>query len=242
MDESAQPSTRARRLTVRGKAKRRSGPLDRVLVVVSYATPEMDYFSPQTRPFLEGLVEQYHAAGVPLNGLYADEMHIQQDWGYASHHDEGQLTFRYLTPTHGGPVRRALRAGVRGLREVPGLFRLWPARVPADAGGARAGATCAGRQRGRHPQDLPAPAALLRPAGGNVVDLFAGAKEFAEKTYGHELEARAHATWAESPTCDFWQTGGLPEAAAAIRIHPGFPVVQHRAPGRLGLRRLFRLE
>ena len=43
-------------------------------------------------------MERYHAAGVPLNGLYADEMHIQQDWGYHSHHDEGQLTFRYLTP------------------------------------------------------------------------------------------------------------------------------------------------
>ncbi len=96
--ESPQGSTRACRLTVRGQGETQVGPLDRVLVVVSYATPEMDYFSPKARPFLEGLVEQYHAAGVPLNGLYADEMHIQQDWGYGSHHDEGQFTFRYLTP------------------------------------------------------------------------------------------------------------------------------------------------
>ncbi len=79
-------------------ARRRSARLNRVLVVVSYATPEMDYFSPHARPFLEELVTKYHAAGVPLNGLYADEMHIQQDWGYGSHHDEGQFTFRYLTP------------------------------------------------------------------------------------------------------------------------------------------------
>ena len=98
VDESSQPSTDARRLTIRGRGETQVGGLDRVLAVVSYATPEMDYFSPQARPFLEELVRRYHAAGVPLNGLYADEMHIQQDWGYGSHHDEGQLTFRYLTP------------------------------------------------------------------------------------------------------------------------------------------------
>ncbi len=42
VDESAQPSTRARRLTVRGQGETQVGALDRVLVVVSYATPEMD--------------------------------------------------------------------------------------------------------------------------------------------------------------------------------------------------------
>ena len=75
-----------------------------------------------------------------------------------------------------------------------------------------------------------------------VVGLFAGAKEFAEKTYGHELEARAHATWAESPTCDFWEIGELPVRAAQIRIHARFPVVEHGAPGRVRLRRLLRVE
>ena len=46
VDESAQGSTHACRLTVRGQGETQVGPLDRVLVVVSYATPEMDYFSP----------------------------------------------------------------------------------------------------------------------------------------------------------------------------------------------------
>ena len=65
VDESAQPSTDARRMTIRGRGETQVGPLDRVLAVVSYATPEMDYFSPQARPFLEALVERYHAAGFP---------------------------------------------------------------------------------------------------------------------------------------------------------------------------------
>ena len=36
-----------------------------------------------------------------------------------------------------------------------------------------------------------------------VVGLFAGAKAFAESKYGHELEARAHATWAAKPHLRF---------------------------------------
>ena len=55
VDESAQPSTHARRLTVRGQGDTQVGPLDRVLVVVSYATPEMDYFSPQALPVPPGV-------------------------------------------------------------------------------------------------------------------------------------------------------------------------------------------
>jgi len=55
-----------------------------------------------------------------------------------------------------------------------------------------------------------------------VVELFAGAKEFAEKTYGHELEARAHATWAESPTCDSWRTGSQRGAPRQYEYTPDF--------------------
>ena len=40
-----------------------------------------------------------------------------------------------------------------------------------------------------------------------VVDLFVAAKKHAEQTFGRILEATAHATWAESPTCDFWDAG-----------------------------------
>src|SRR5262249_17849887 len=40
-----------------------------------------------------------------------------------------------------------------------------------------------------------------------VTDLFVAAKKHAEKRMGYRLEARAHATWAESPTVDRWDTG-----------------------------------
>ena len=72
--------------------------------------------------------------------------------------------------------------------------------------------------------------------------LFAGAKEFAEKQYGHELEARAHATWAQSPTCDFWQTGEVPRSPRKYEYTPDFLLVEHRPSGRVRLRRLLRVE
>lgn len=222
VDESAQPSTSASRLTVRGQGETQVGSLDRVLVVVSYATPEMDYFSPKARPFLEGLVEQYHAAGVPLNGLYADEMHIQQDWGYNSHHDEGEFTFRYLT-THmaarfaelyGEEFKDFEKYLVYFAYGQHGFLSTLEARVPEQhvLGDGADGIQKTFLLRRRYFELLDK----------TVVDLFAGAKEFAEKKYGHELEARAHATWAQSPTCDFWQAGGLPTAPRKYEYTPDF--------------------
>ncbi|HOX59553.1 MAG TPA: hypothetical protein PLC99_21945 [Verrucomicrobiota bacterium] len=204
--ESPQPSTDARRLIIRGRGETQIGGLNRVLAVVSYATPEMDYFSPQARPFLEELVRQYRAAGVPLNGLYADEMHIQQDWGYNSHQDEGQLTFRYLTPhlanryaeLYGAEFKDFEKYMVYFTYAQHGFLPNLEARVPAQ------------HVLGRSAEEIQKTFLLRRRyyelLKDTVVGLFAGAKQFAEKAYGHELEARAHATWAQSPTCDFWRT------------------------------------
>lgn len=77
--DAEDPKAHQRRLRVHGRGDLQAGPRDRVLVVVSYTTPELDYFSPKALPFLEELVTRYHRAEVPLDGLYADEIHIQGD-------------------------------------------------------------------------------------------------------------------------------------------------------------------
>jgi hypothetical protein len=212
----------ARRLTVRGTGDTRMGPLDRVLVVLSYQTAEMDYFSPQALPFLKDLVNRYHAAGIPLNGLYADEMHIQQDWVYHGHHDEGQFTFRYLTPSLARAYADAFGAEFSDLEKylvffayhqhgfLPGL----DARLPAQ------------HVLGDSPDDVQRTFLLRRRyydlLGRTVVRLFAEAKRHAEAVYGHELEARAHATWAQSPTIDAWDTGSRPLAPRQYEYTPDF--------------------
>ena len=221
-DESAQSTTRARQLTIRGNGDTQAGALDRVLVVVSYATPEMDYFSPRALPFLESLIEQYHAAGVPLNGLYADEMHIQQDWNYGGHHDEGQFTFRYLTPHLAARFAELYGAEYADLEKylvyfayaqhgfLPSLEARLAAQHVLGDGAQAIQRTFLLRRR------------YFELLEQTVVGLFASAKAFAEKRYGHELEARAHATWAQSPTCDFWKPGGLPENQRKYEYTPDF--------------------
>ncbi len=210
--EPENPRARMRRLTIRGSGETDLGPNDRVLVVVSYATPEMDYFSPKALPFLQGLVDRYHQAGVPLNGLYADEMHIQQDWSYFDHHDEGQFTLRYLTPSFAQRFAAQYGAEFADLEKHLVYF----------AYGQHSFLTgLEARLRAQHvlgggPDDIQRTFLLRRRyfdlLDKTVIDLFAQAKAYAEKLYGHDLEARAHATWAQSPTIDSWRTGNQPLA------------------------------
>lgn len=222
-DESALTNTHARRLTIRGRSQPDAARgRDRVLVVVRYAVPEMDYFSPRALPFLQELLNRCQAAQVPLHGLYADEMHIQQDWGYDQHHDAGQFAFRYLTPhlarrfaeLHGqefADLEKFLVYFCYGQHDFrPDL----DARLPAQhVLGVRAG-------------DIQRTWLLRRRyfelLHRGVVDLFVQAREFAERLYGRELEARAHATWAQSPTCDFWHAGGQPTAPRRYEYTPDF--------------------
>lgn len=194
------------RIRVHGAAPTEAKELDRVLVVQQYRVPEMDYFSDGAAPYLKGLIDRYADAGVILNGLYSDEMHIQQDWGYGSHLENGEFALKYVSP--GLAARFAEKYGeqyrdfakwlvyfVQGQEDASlrtdakaEVRHVW-SREPA---GAREAALF--RARYYH---------LLQDG---VVDLFTTAKHYAEGKMGHRLQARAHATWAQSPTIDTWGT------------------------------------
>ena len=211
LGESPRGSTRARRLTALGIGETSVGELDRILVVVSYKTPEMDYFSPKAPAFLQELIGKYKKAGVPLNGLYSDELHIQQDWGYFSHHDAGNFTFRYLTSNFQARFAEKYGSEFADFEKYLVYFSYGQHGFSPNLD-ARLGTQ---HVMGADP-DAIARTALLRRRyfdllEQSVVSLFVQAKSFAEKTFGHELEARAHATWAQSPTIDKY-SGELPQA------------------------------
>ncbi|NLI01458.1 MAG: hypothetical protein GX446_18425 [Chthonomonadales bacterium] len=195
------------RIVVAGKGRTDIGPLDRVLVVQQYKTPEMDYFSPKALPYLKNLVDKYAKAGVRLHGLYADEMHIQQDWSYFGHHENGEFAMRYVTPNLArryaelyGPeyadMARYMIYFVYGQED-------WASDTLAKSGTMHV--------MGPSPEQVRRTALFraryYRLLQDGVTDLFADAKRHAEKAMGHRLESRAHATWAESPTIDQWRTG-----------------------------------
>ncbi len=197
----------ARRVEVHGTGRADLGNLDRVLVVQMYRTPEMDYFSDKALPFLTALVDKYADAGVKLNGLYADEMHIQQDWGYYSHHDNGEFALRYVSDGLARKFADRYGAEYKDFAKYMVYFAYGQEDFINDLS-ARDGAM---HVFGASPEAIQA-TALFRAhyyqfLQNEVVDLFTKAKHHAEERMGHKLESRAHATWAESPTCDAWDVG-----------------------------------
>lgn len=199
------------RVRVHGAGRSDLGPLDRVVVVQQYRTPELDYFSANALPFLKGLVDRYLAAGVRLNGLYSDEMHIQQDWSYFNHHDNGQFTLRYVTPALAERYAALYGEQYRDFAK----YMIYFAYGQEDTAGDLTATSGAMHVFGDSPRAIRETALFraryYRLLQDTVVDLFADAKRHAEDKMGHRLESRAHATWAQSPTIDRWNTTGTPQ-------------------------------
>jgi hypothetical protein len=196
---------RAVRIRVHGTGSVARDGLDHVLVVQMYRSPEMDYFSPKALPFLTHLVDQYAAAGIHLNALYSDEMHIQQDWAYFSHHDHGEFALRYVSPGLAREFAARYGAEYADFAKYLIYFVHGQEDFAADLG-AKQGVM---HTFGATPEELSR-TALFRARyfhllQNGVVDLFVQAKRYAEHKMGQQLASRAHATWAESPTVDYWR-------------------------------------
>lgn len=198
------------RIRVYGAGKADIGDLNRVLVVQQYRTPEMDYFSDSALPYLKKLIDRYMDAGVELNGLYSDEIHIQQDGLYHKHHENGEFPLRYVSP--GLAKRYAALYGeeYRDLAKYMVYFTYGQEDTASDLT-SRIGIS---HVFGSSPEDIRR-TALFRARyyhllQDGVTDLFAEAKRYAEERSGHRLEARNHATWAESPSCDRWNVPDNP--------------------------------
>jgi len=197
----------AERIRVYGRGRTDIGRLDRVLVVQMYRTPEMDYFSDVAKGFLHALVDKYVDAGIELNALYSDEMHIQQDWSYFGHHDNGEFAVRYVSDG----LRRQFAAeyGQEYLDFAKYLvYFVYGQEDTSNNVDAKTGVM---HVFGPTAEDIHRTSLFrsryYRFLQDGVVDLFADAKAYAEKQMGRKLAARAHATWAESPTVDKWQCG-----------------------------------
>ncbi|MCP4164899.1 MAG: hypothetical protein GY759_03265 [Chloroflexi bacterium] len=183
--------------------------LERVLVVLLYETVEMDYFSPSAAVFLDELVEQYHSRGISLAGIYSDEMHIQQDWSYHSHMDNGQFTVRYVSKGFEQAFARAFGAEYSDFAK----YMVYFASHQHDFLPTHEPKLPAQHVFGNGEQDI-AKTLLFRSnyydfLEQSVVKLMVDAREKLEALNGRAMDAFYHATWAESPTCDAWAIGGV---------------------------------
>ncbi len=190
-------------------------PLDRVLVVLIYRTLEMDYFSPSAPKFLDDLVQQYHEREIALTGIYADETHIQGDWSYHSHMDNGQFTVRYVSP--GFEAAFAARFGPEYADFA--RYLLYFTCHQHDFLPTHAPKLPSQHVFGAGPGDIARTLLFRRNyyqfLEHSVVKLMVDARNKIERLNGRALDIYYHSTWAESPTCDAWAIGGVHESWSA---------------------------
>ena len=182
---------------------------NRVFVILEYETPEMDYFSPKALPFLKSLIKEYHDKGIDLTALYSDELHIQQDWYYFNHHDNGEFAMRYLTRNMADTYSNLYDPGIKDMDKYM-LYFVYGPKIYTNSPKALIKTQYV---MGDKPEDIYR-TILFRDRyykllNNEVVDLFKAAKDYAEKIYNRILPTAGHATWAESPTIDMWDTGDL---------------------------------
>ncbi len=181
---------------------------DRVMVMLEYETQEMDYFNADAPGFLRSLIKKYHDKGVNLTALYSDEMHIQQDWNYFSHHENGQFAERYLTKS------MSERYSGKFGQPFDDKYLLYFVYGAPNFEPFAQSVLNVQYVMGPNPEDIHRTFLLrdryYRLLNNGVVDLFLDAKKYAESLFKRELKTGAHASWAESPTIDLWNTEKLP--------------------------------
>lgn len=190
--------------TGRHPAEKEGVRYDRVLVVLVYHSVEMDFFSPAAAEFVRDLVDQYVARGIELEGVYSDEMHIQQDWVYHHHFDYGQFTLRYVSP--GLEQAYAAKFGPQYADFARWLIYFTchqhhflsthEPKLPSQ------------HVFGSSPEQVASTLLFRRNyydlLEQTVIRLMISGRERLEQQQDRAVDAFYHATWAESPTCDLW--------------------------------------
>ncbi len=175
----------------------------RCLVTVRYATPELDYFSPDAYPYMQSILNLHQRHGIHYAGFYSDEMHIQFDWDLASHFGhESELRVRYLTNALAAAYARRYGAQYRDFEK----YLVYFAYHRHDFLNGPEGKLPSQHVFGKDVRDVRA-TWLFRKRyydllQRRVVDLCCDTKNYAETLFGSEIWTSAHSTWQESPTCD----------------------------------------
>ncbi len=212
---------RARQIQVFSNGSEELKGYDRVMVLLEYEVPEMEYFNPEAAPFLQKLLRKYHDKGIKLKHFYSDELHLQQDWVYFGHHDNGQLAVRYFTPAMGKYYQSQF--GVP-FEEKDLLYFAFGPDINTNSVMASLNIQYV---RGASHLDVQK-TFLFRDnyyhmLNDYVVDLFNNAKKYAIKLFGVEdWGTSGHSSWAESPTVDMWDVGDLDRHAYKYEYTPNF--------------------
>lgn len=199
---------RANRVSIYSEETHEMEGYDKVLVLLEYEVPEMEYFSSEALPFLKDLLKKYADEGIKINHFYSDEMHIQQDWKYFQHHDNGQFALRYYAPTLGEVYKEKFG---QPFEEKDILYFAYGPNITSNNATASEniqyvfGETAEDIQRSILFRDR-----YYKLLNSHIVDLFSKAKKYASDLFNiDDFGTSGHSSWAESPTVDLWNTEDL---------------------------------
>ncbi len=189
-------------LNIHGTWEDRKEGYNRCLAVAVYRTQEMDYFAPYALDYITGVIDKHAEAGIVYRGFYSDEMHIQFDWGLDSHFGFNEVPTRYLTPNMAKEYAKRYGEKFADFAKYLVYFSYHQHDFLTNAEGEAASQ----HVMGETPEEIYQ-TWLLRKRyfdllNEKVVSLSIGAKEYAEKLFGHDIWCRGHATWVEAPALD----------------------------------------
>ena len=176
--------------------------LNRILAIITYETPEIDYFSDFAWPYIKSILDQHADAGITYSGFYSDEMHIQFDWDLISHFGLNEIRTRYITDSlmahmtekfddaKFGDLRKYLIYFAYGHQAAHGL----PEHTDAQH--------VFGQDDTSIHQTIQMRSRYFEALQKKVVNLALQGKAYAEEINNRDIMTRAHATWQEAPTCD----------------------------------------
>ena len=168
----------------------------RALIVIEYATPEQDYFTPDAIDFVKNLMDKYNGMGVQFKGFYSDEMHIQFDWDLVEHFGPTEIRTRYVTDSLISEYASRFGSEYKDFLK----YMVYFAYTQHEDGAFHNHMMADGK-------DGVSKTVLFRKRyfemlSRRIVDLAVEGKEYAESLFGAPIMTLAHATWQESPTCD----------------------------------------
>ncbi len=194
---------------------------DRVLVLLEYEVPEIDYFNNDALPFLKSLLKKYSQNDIKIMHFYSDEMHIQQDWLYFDHHDNGQFAQRYFSKSLGLLFNQ--KYGFNFTEKDLLYFVYGPDIDSNNVLASKNMQYVFGTSINDIHQTFLFRDRYYKLLNHHVVDLFKSAKTYASKLFDvSDFGTFGHASWAEAPTIDKWDNGNLHHYAYKYEYTPNF--------------------
>lgn len=205
---SPQTADKARQIEVYCEGSEELKGYNRVLVLLEYETPEMAYFSEVTVPFMKDMFKRYKDAGINLVHLTNDEPHFQADWFYFNHHDNGQFAIRYFSEDMGQKYEKQF--GIPFEEKDLLYFACGPESFSNSVVATQHVQYVKGSSVEKIQKTFLFRDNYYKMLNNHLVDIFTEVQAYSRELFGVEdWGTSGHASWAESPTIDYWDTRSL---------------------------------